>query len=160
MIQLCYLLKGGGGTMQRRNFANHMVEKLENGSNSAHKILFSDETHFQLNGYLNKQNWRHLDKENLHLNVVFHAQRIMVCYVIPLKRITGPVFIDGMVTGVKYRELLEHHFDPEMGRRNMTSRYWFMQDGARPNRTADIFTCLETTFGECLIVHWLWCCTG
>ena len=43
--------------MRRGNFANHMVEQFENGSIEEHKIWFNDKTHFQLNGYLNKQKW-------------------------------------------------------------------------------------------------------
>ena len=57
-----------------------------------------------------------------------------------------------MIREVKYRELLEHHFDPEVGCLNMRRPYWFMQDWARSHRTADFFTRLETTFGGCLIV--------
>ena len=49
--------KGGVGTVQRRDFENHMIEDLENGFISKHKIWFNDETHFQLNGYLGKQKW-------------------------------------------------------------------------------------------------------
>ena len=49
-----------------------------------------------------------------------------------------------MITGMKYRELLKYDFGPEVDRLNITSRYWFTQDGTRPHRTADVFTCLET----------------
>ena len=68
------------------------------------------------------------------------------------KRITGQLFIDCMVTGVKHGELLENHFDPEVNCLNMTSRYCFMQDGARSHRTVDVFMRLEIVFGERLIV--------
>ena len=151
-IQMCQPLKEGDA-VRRRDFANHMIAELENGSISEHKIWFSDEAHFQLNGYVNKQNWRHWGTENPHLSAIspLHPQRVTVWCAISSKRIVGPVFIDGMVTGVKYRELLERHFGPEAGRLNMTRRYWFMQDGARPHRTADVFMWLETTFGERLI---------
>ena len=47
------LKKGEEGTVRWKNFANHKVEELEKGYMGEHKIWFSVETHFQLNGYLN-----------------------------------------------------------------------------------------------------------
>ena len=36
-----------------------MIKELENGSINEHKVWFRDESHFQLNNYIAKQNWRH-----------------------------------------------------------------------------------------------------
>ena len=101
-----------------------------------------------MNGYLNKQNWRHWGTGNPHLSVAspLHAQKITVSCVISSNRTIGPIFIDCMVTGVKYRELLDHYFDPE---NNMASWNWFIQ--ACLHRAADVFTWLEATFDEHLI---------
>ena len=78
-----------------------------------------------------------------------------MCCVLSSKRLIGPIFIDGMVTGMKYRELLEHHFSIEAGRLIMTRLNWFMQDGggggARPHRIADIFMWFGMAFNERLI---------
>ena len=117
--------------MWRRDFANHILDELETGSISQHKIWFSDEAHFQLNGYVNKQNWCHWVTGNHHLSAVstLQAKRITLCCVLSSKRLNGPIFIDGMVTGMKYRELLERHFSIEAGRLIMTRLNWFMQDG-------------------------------
>ena len=52
---------------------------------------------------------------------------------------------------MKYRELLKHHFVLEAGRLSVKRWYWFMQDGACPNRIYDVFTWLEMTFAERLI---------
>ena len=97
--------KGEGDTARLRDFVNQMVEELENRSIGVYKIWFSDETHFQLNDYLNKQNWRHWVTENPHLRIIMklHPQRIMVWCAI-----NGPIFIDSMIIGVKYQELLQH----------------------------------------------------
>ena len=99
-------------------------------------------------GYLNKQNWCHWVTENSHLSVVspLHPQKFMMWCAMSSKRLIGPIFIDGIGTEMKYRKLLEHHFDPEVGSLNMTSRYCFMQDGTCPQRTSDIFTWVETKF--------------
>ena len=52
-IQKCQPVKEGD-TVRRRDFANHIVEELQNRSIRKHKIWFSDKAYFQLNGYLNK----------------------------------------------------------------------------------------------------------
>ena len=93
-----------------------------------------------------------MQSPQLSVVLLLYPERITVWCAISSKRIIGPIFIDNMVIGVKYRKLVEHHFDPEVSRLNLTSRYLFMQDGARLNRTADVLTWLEATFGECLIV--------
>ena len=146
--------KGGGDIRRLRDFASHIVEKLENASTGEHKVWFSDETYFLLNVCSNKQNWQHWCTENPHLSVVsqLHPKRVTVWCSISSKKITGPIFIDSMVTEVKYRELLEQHYDYEDGRLNMTNQYFYMQDGPHFHRTVDVFTWLETAFGEHLIV--------
>ena len=58
-FQLCQQLNGGENIMWQRNLANHIVEEFENDSLGQNKIWFNDETHFQLNAYLIKQNWHH-----------------------------------------------------------------------------------------------------
>ena len=50
--------------LQRRNFVNWVLENQEVDDNFSHKIIFSDEAHFQLNGYVNKQNCRIWGTEN------------------------------------------------------------------------------------------------
>ena len=58
-------------------------------------------------------------------------QRITAWCAIWSKWVIGPIFIDSMVTRVKYWELLGHHFIPKAGPLDMISRYWFMLDGVR-----------------------------
>ena len=88
-----------------------------------------------------------------YLSVVspLHQQKIMVWYAISSKQTNDPIFFNGMIAGMKYRELLVHHFCPKAGRLNVTCRYWFFQDGACLHRTVDVFALLETTFDEKLI---------
>ena len=122
-IQMCQPLKEED-IVWRRDFANHLVKEFKNGSIGVHKIWFSDETHFQLNGYLKKQNWRRWGTEYPHLSVVspLHPQKITMWCAISSKRIIHPMFTDGMVIGMKCRELLEEDFDPEASCFNLTSR--------------------------------------
>lgn len=43
---------------RRRLFADLMLERHTHDSGFYNKIIFSDEAHFQLNGYVNRQNCR------------------------------------------------------------------------------------------------------
>ena len=58
----------------------------------------------------------------------------------------GPICIEGTITADKYRRVLEHEFVPGARRCRMLRKYWFMQDGARPHRTAEVFHFLQATF--------------
>jgi len=49
---------------QRRVFADWVLEHLEVNPNFAKQIIFSDEAHFWINGYVNKQNCRIWDDIN------------------------------------------------------------------------------------------------
>ena len=93
-----------GDTVWRRDFGNYIVEEFENGSINEHKIWFSDEAHFQLNGWVNRQNCCHwVQKIFISVSSLHYIQRITVWCVISSKRTIGPLFIDSMITGVKYR---------------------------------------------------------
>ena len=65
-------------TVRWRDFTNHMIKEFENGSISENNNWISNKAHFQLNGYMNKQNWMRWGMENPHLSVVppLHPQRV------------------------------------------------------------------------------------
>ena len=44
--------------VHRREFANWMLENQKVEGNFSKKIIFSDEAHFQLDGYVNTHNFR------------------------------------------------------------------------------------------------------
>ena len=113
-------------------------------------IWFRDETYFYLNGYLNKRCWLHWGTENPYLSVFspLHLQRVTVWCVISSKLIIDTIFIDGMVTRVKYWELLEHPYHL-----NMTSCCWFRQNMVDTMQ----FWCLHVSWND---VWWVFDCIG
>jgi histone-lysine N-methyltransferase SETMAR len=144
------------GVARRLNFANLMLEKIDRGGIDEidmNKIWMSDEAHFDLTGYVNKQNWRHLGTENPHIAIStpLHPQRVTVWCGMSSEVIIGPIFIEGSVTSVKYQEILESDFFPEIRRRRSLRGYWYQQDGAPPHRTLEVLQCLNTTFQGRLI---------
>lgn len=77
---------------QRRAFANWILQMNANDNNFCDKIIFSDEAHFHLNGYVNKQNCRIWGNENpreIH-EIPMHAQRVTVWYGFWAEGIIGP----------------------------------------------------------------------
>lgn len=52
---------------QRVDFAKHILIMMDNEGFDVGCIWFTDEAHFQLNGFMNKQNWRFWGSENIHL---------------------------------------------------------------------------------------------
>ena len=135
------------------DFANLMLEKIDLKEIDLKKMWFSDEAHFHLNGYVNKQNWRHWGTENPHLAVARPAypRRVTVWCAMSSELIIGPIFIDGSVTSEKYLELLERDFFPVIRRKRLVQGYWYQQDGARPHRTQQVLESLSAIFHGLLI---------
>ena len=79
-------------------------------------------------------------RKNPHFSVAspLNEQRIKICCAILSKRITGPIFINDIITGLMHGELLEHEFDPKEDRLNTRRPRWIMQAGAHLHRTADV----------------------
>lgn len=51
---------------KRRQFVQWVMEQSEVDANFSKKVIFSDEAHFHMNGFVNKQNFRIWDSENPH----------------------------------------------------------------------------------------------
>ncbi|KZC13929.1 Histone-lysine N-methyltransferase SETMAR [Dufourea novaeangliae] len=53
--------------LKRRNFSDFVLQKFEENPEFHQKIIFSDEAHFWLNGFVNKQNMRYWTATNPHV---------------------------------------------------------------------------------------------
>lgn len=119
------------------------------------KILFSDEAHFWLNGYVNKQNCRIWIAEQPEATIEkpLHPLKVTVWCALWAGGIIGPYFFkdDGgrnvTVNGERYRSMITDFFVPQVNDRNM-EEFWFQQDGATCHTSRDTITLLEETFGE------------
>jgi len=62
-------------------FADRILEQLEVNPNFAKQIIFSDEAHFWMNGYVNKQNYRIWDDTNPReiYQLQMHPEKVTVC---------------------------------------------------------------------------------
>lgn len=138
---------------RRLLFAEELLEKIQSEEVKVNNIWFSDECHFHLNGYVNRQNYRIWGSENPHLTLEkqAHPVRVTVWCAISAQGIIGPFFFDETVNADRYLEMLKKCFIPEAKKQKAIDLWHFMQDGARPHRTESIFDFLKSKFGNRII---------
>lgn len=131
-----------GDHEKRMNFANLMLYESE--GLDFDNIIFTDEAHFYLHGFINRQNNRTwaLDNPHVIMETPLHAQRITVWAGLASWGVIGPFYfeeeINGepvtvTVNGPRYEAMLRGPLTA--ARRTFTGwndATWFQQDGAPP----------------------------
>ncbi|CAH2101163.1 unnamed protein product [Euphydryas editha] len=94
-IQLTQELKPADHTM-RRSYADWVLEQQRLDYDFSHRIFFSDEAHFMLGGYVNKQNCRIWGSENPKVTFErpLHPQKVTVWCTIWSVGVIGPYFFE------------------------------------------------------------------
>ncbi|GFU41245.1 putative DD41D transposase [Trichonephila clavipes] len=122
------------------------------------RILFSDEAHFWLNGYVNKQNcriWRE-DNPQVYVETPLHPEKLTVWCTLWAGGIIGPYFFKNdeghnvTVNGDRYRAMITNFFIPELNNHDV-QELWFQQDGATCHTARATIDLLKDTFGDRLI---------
>lgn len=121
---------------KRFNFAGELCQMIDDKSIDINKIIFTDEAHFWLDGYVNRQNFRHwgTEKPELLRTKPLHPKKLTVWCGLSSMGIIGPIFIDTSITSEVYHELLVDEVLPEIERREWSDCY-FQHDGAPPHTT-------------------------
>jgi len=85
-----------GDYQQRIQFCEDMLGRLEKNNNQVNNLWMSNEAHFHLSGFVNKQNFRYWSDVNPHLlhETSFHSQKVIVWCAILANRIIGPFFLE------------------------------------------------------------------
>ncbi|GFV45875.1 uncharacterized protein TNCV_2322341 [Trichonephila clavipes] len=120
------------------------------------RILFSDEAHFWLNGYVNKQNCRILSEANpqVHVETPLHPEKLTVWCALWAGGIIGPYFFKNdeghnvTVNGDRYRAMITNFFIPELNNHDV-QELWFQQDGATCHTARATIDLLKDTFWIC-----------
>ncbi|GFV55277.1 DDE_3 domain-containing protein [Trichonephila clavipes] len=118
------------------------------------RILFSDEAHFWLNGYVNKQNCRIWSEANpqVYVETPLHPEKLTVCCALW----AGGIFLKNdedhnvTVNGDRYRAMITNFFIPELNNHDV-QELWFQQDGATCHTARATIDLLKDTFGDRLI---------
>ena len=80
-----------GDFIRRKKFCERMIDILEDDPNSV--IVMSDEAHFHLNGYVNKQNFRYWATANLRElhERPLHSPKVTVWCGVTSAEVVGPL---------------------------------------------------------------------
>ncbi|GFT97265.1 putative DD41D transposase [Trichonephila clavipes] len=120
----------------RRRFVEWAQNEIAVVPDFHKQILFSDEAHFWLNGYVNKQNCRISSEAN--------PQVLVESF---FKNDEGH---NVTVNGDRYRAMITNFFIPELNNQDV-QELWFQQDGATCHTARATIDLLKDTFGDRLV---------
>ncbi|GFX68511.1 DDE_3 domain-containing protein [Trichonephila clavipes] len=118
----------------------------------------SDEAHFWLNGYVNKQNcciWSEANPQ-VYVETPLYPEKLTVRCALWAGGIIGPYFFkideghNVTVNGDRYRAMITNFFIPELNNHDV-QELWFQQDGATCHTARATNYLLKDTFGDRLI---------
>ncbi|GFU13897.1 uncharacterized protein TNCV_940731 [Trichonephila clavipes] len=117
----------------RRRFVEWAQNEIAVVPDFHKRILFSDEAHFWLNGYVNKQNCRIWSEANpqVYVETPLHPEKLFV-------------------NGDRYRAMITNFFIHELNNHDV-QELWFQQDGATCHTVRATIDLLKDTFGDRLI---------
>lgn len=142
----------------RRTFAEWSLSQLQLDPEFNRKILFSDEAHFWLNGYVNKQNCRIWSENNPKMiqQLPLHPEKCTVWCGLYAGGIIGPYFFKNeagnrvTVNGDRYRAMINDYLIPNLNGIDLEGM-WFQQDGATCHTANATLDLLRKEFGEKII---------
>ncbi|GFU48525.1 putative transposase [Trichonephila clavipes] len=141
----------------RRRFVEWAQNEIAVVPDFHKRILFSDEAHFWLNGYVNKQNCRIWSEANpqVYVETPLHPEKLTVWCALWVGGIIGPYFKNDeghnvTVNGDRYRAMITNFFIPELNNHDV-QELWFQQDGATCHTARATIDLLKDTFGDRLI---------
>jgi hypothetical protein len=137
-----------GTVAERLRCANHLLAKLKGNGDAEKNLCFTDEKFFRLGGELNKYNMVYYSDTNPNYKIAKgnHYCGVMTCCAVTSKELIGPIFPEGNINAVKYQNMLEMEFLPELRKRTDPSKAWFQQDGARTRTAASTIKFLNKHF--------------
>ncbi|GFX53563.1 transposase [Trichonephila clavipes] len=141
----------------RRRFVEWAQNEIAVVPDFHKRILFSNEAHFWLNGYVNKQNCRIWSEANpqVYVETPLHPEKLTVWCALWAGGIIGPYFKNDerhsvTVNGDRYRAMITNFFIPELNNHDV-QELWFQQDGATCHTARATIDSLKDTFGDRLI---------
>ncbi|GFX79462.1 putative transposable element [Trichonephila clavipes] len=142
----------------RRRFVEWAQNEIAVVPDFHKRILFSDEAHFWLNGYVKKQNCRIWSEANpqVYVETPLHPEKLTVWCALWAGGIIGPNFFKNeeghnvTVNGNRYRAMITNFFIPELNNHDV-QELWFQQDGATCHIARAAIYSLKDTFGDRLI---------
>lgn len=150
----------------RINYSQAILNLHHEEDNFFSKIIMSDEAHFHLSGYVNKQNLRFWGTENPQVihEEPLHALKLTVWCGIYAEKVIGPYFFEDAVgntvtvNGDRYREMINDFLLPQIDELGLEDM-WFQQDGATAHTARATMDILRPAFPGRIIsrfgdLHW------
>jgi hypothetical protein len=140
--------------VNRVNFCQTFLQLINQNQEPVNNLLMSDEAHFHLSGFVNKQNfhyWSATNPTELHERPL-HNSKVTVWCVISSFGIISPYFFEDereravTVTGPRYVHMLENFLGTELARHPVTKEMFFQQDGATSHTTRDSMAAVRNLF--------------
>ena len=144
---------------KRLTFAQWFLDQNQADVNFLSHLIMSDEAHFDLSGYVNKQNCRIWARQNpyaIHERPL-HDVRVTVWCGVTMRGIIGPFFFEDengncvTVNSDRYKVMLEQFLFPKLKEMKMSRGVWFQQDGATAHTAKQCLTSLRGQF-KCRLI--------
>lgn len=135
---------------KRMQFATDFCELIDTGKVDINKIIFTDEAHFWLDGYVNSQNYRiwGSEKPEMPRTKPLHPKKVTVWAGITGSGLLGPIFFRERetVTAASYQKVLAVAL-AEAESKGWTQESWhWQQDGATPHCTTENLQFINDAF--------------
>ncbi|GFW91587.1 DUF4817 domain-containing protein [Trichonephila clavipes] len=137
----------------RRRFVEWAQNEIPVVPDFHKRILFSDEAHFWLNGYVNKQNCRIWTEANpqVYVETPLHPEKLTgALYGLVESFFKNDEGHNVTVNGDRYRATITNFFILELNNHDV-QELWFQQDGATCHTARATIDLLKDTFGYRLI---------
>ncbi|GFY16634.1 uncharacterized protein TNCV_2787601 [Trichonephila clavipes] len=137
----------------RRRFVEWAQNEIAVVPDFHKRILFSDEAHFWLDGYVNKQNCRIWSEANpqVYVETPLHPEKLFgALYGLVESFFKNDKSHNVTVNGDRYRAMITNFFIPELNNHDV-QELWFQQDGATCHTARATIDLLKDTFGDRLI---------
>ncbi|GFW25462.1 uncharacterized protein TNCV_3721901 [Trichonephila clavipes] len=142
----------------RRRFVEWAQNEIAFVPDFHKRILFSDEAHFWLNGYVNKQNCRIWSEASpqVYIETPLHPEKLTIWSALWAGGIIGPYFFKNdeghnvTVNVDRYRAMITNFFIPELNNHD-DQELWYQEDGAICHTARATIDLLKDTFGDRLI---------
>lgn len=154
-IQVVQQLKPGDYE-QRMAYSTWIQEKAKKNRKFLDQLIMSDESHFYLNGVVNRQNTRFWGTENpmVMTEHELHPQKVTVWCGVTSDKVIGPYFFEDAsgttvtVNAARYQEMIEKFVGPQL--KDMP-KMWWQQDGAPAHTAKETMKILKQFFGDRLL---------
>ncbi|GFW82609.1 DUF4817 domain-containing protein [Trichonephila clavipes] len=138
----------------RRRFVEWAQNEIAVVPDFHKRILFSDEAHFWLNGYVNKQKCRIWSEANpqVYVETPLHPEKLTIWCALW----AGGILLQNdevhnvTVNGDRYRAMITNFFIPELNNHDV-QELWFQQDGTTCHTARATIDLLKDTYGDHLI---------